>query len=106
MNIQTFDEWPGINDTPKSPPPLPPPAIRSWLLLPLRELLGQLTGDPSLTVTPNRAAEGSGTAPAMFSAVKELGIQLTVTPGNYGETGQKIRLADEIYDTRLASSLT
>lgn len=108
MNIQTFDEWPGINDTPEITAAFATPGhpVMASLLSRSGELLGQLTGDPSLDgYSKQSGGRVREQLSAMFSAVKELGIQLTVTPGNYGETGQKIRLADEIYDTRLASSL-
>ncbi len=108
VEIEPYDLWPGVNDLPEITAAfsIPEHPVITGLLTKTSENLGKISGDSNITgyldASEQRVLEELS---AMFSSVKELNISGTSTAEGYTEQGQKIRLLDEIMDTRLASSL-
>ncbi|MFB0918323.1 MAG: DUF4011 domain-containing protein [Clostridiaceae bacterium] len=108
IEIEPFDLWPGVSDLPEITAAfsMPEHPVTTGLLTKTSENLGKISGDTNingyLDASEQRVLEELS---AIFTSIKELNISGTVTTDGYTEHGQKIRLEDEIMDTRLASSL-
>lgn len=108
VEVLAFDQWNGINLMPEmlaafSTPNHPeiPRIIRS-----ASALLGHWTGNPSFdeyqTKNPDRVRKQMA---AIFEAIVELQLIYCSVPASFEEIGQRVRLADAIFNQRLANCL-
>ena len=107
-SVLAFDQWHGLGLYPELLASfITPnhPAV-AGILSRAAKFLGQWTGDTSLDAyqsqDPHRVVSQ---AAAIFNAIKERGIAYVVHPASFEETGQRIRLCDEVLSQKLGTCL-
>lgn len=109
-DVQLFarDEWSGLASLPEilAAFVMPNhPGVES-VLNDAAQLLGEWTGDPSLSGYQSRDPKRSGLmAAAIYTALQRLGITYVNPPASFEAEGQRIRLPDRILQARLATCL-
>ena len=106
--VLAFDQWHGMALYPELLAGFVTPnhpAVSS-ILASASRFLGQWTGDTSLDAyqsqDPHRVVSQ---AAAIFAALKEQGIAYVVAPASYEESGQRVRLCDEVLRQKLGTCL-
>ncbi len=108
ISILPFSEWPGIGIEPALLSSFVTPNLPCLVPVIKRasEILKKWTGDGSLDgyqrKDPNRTRAMAG---AVYEALKEQHITYAVAPASFENSGQKVRLADEVINTKLGTCL-
>ena len=106
--LLAFDQWHGLGIYPELLASFVTPnhPVVSGILSRATHFLGQWTGDTSLDAyqsqDPHRVVSQ---AAAIFAAIKEQSIAYVVHPASYEETGQRVRLCDEVLRQKLGTCL-
>ncbi|MBI4880554.1 MAG: DUF3320 domain-containing protein [Planctomycetes bacterium] len=108
LRLLPFNEWPGN---------LAPPSLLAVFVLPnhaaiarvlqeTREILGKETGDDAISgYQTNSRPRVVQQVNALYRAVQRLGISYIGVPASFEETGQKVRLPDQLLSDRLGNCL-
>lgn len=108
IDILAFDEWNGLQSLPEILAAFITPNHPSieTVLSGTADVLGKWTGNSSLTGYQARDPQRVVlTAAAIFTALQQQSIRYINPPASFEEAGQKIRLADRILESRLATCL-
>ena len=103
-----FDQWPGLQYTPEllAAFAMPNHPVVSSLLQIAAKYLDKWTGDPSLAGyqfdDPNRV---KAMAAAAYAAIQQKNIIYAETPSSFEKFGQRIRLADVVFDQHLGNCM-
>ena len=99
LDVLAFNEWPGVDLLPQILAAFVSPNHPSIeeLLGTVRDIVGQTTGDPSLSgyqsSSPDRALAAIG---AVYEAMQKVRIGYINPPASYEKRGQKIRTPDQV----------
>ncbi|GGO99170.1 DNA helicase [Actinomyces gaoshouyii] len=69
------------------------------------QLLGTATGSPSLNGYEGGPARVSSIVAAVCRAIQDAGVAYAVPPTSWGESGQRVRTAQDVLDNRLGTCL-
>jgi DNA polymerase III delta prime subunit len=108
LRLMAFNEWPGLGIMPEllasfvtpNAPELAP--IKVHAASHLERLTGQSSLDDYQTQDPNRAR---AQVAAIYEALRQESIVYCTLPASFESSGQRIRLAEEILTTRMATCL-
>ena len=107
-SVLAFDQWHGLGMYPELLASFVTPnhPAVGGILSRATHFLGQWTGDTSLDAyqsqDPHRVVSQ---AAAIFAAIKEQSIAYVVHPASYEESGQRVRLCDEVLAQKLGTCL-
>ncbi len=108
VELLARDEWGGLNSLPEMLAAFVTPnhPLIDEVLREAGDLLGQATGDPSLSgyqsQNPKRVLQ---TSAAVYAALQSLGVTYSNPPASYELEGQRVRLPARIAESRLATCL-
>lgn len=108
ISLLSFDEWGGISVIPEMLAAFITPnhPVIAPIIKRASEILGTWTGSPALdeyqTRDPNRIKKQMA---AIYEAIAEQGIAYCSAPASFEESGQRVRLYDDILSNKLANCL-
>ena len=108
IEVLPFDQWPGVNILPEIMAAFVTPNNQHIpkIIHQAAALLGKWTGNPSFddyqSRNPNRVRKQMA---AIFETIANLQIVYCSVPASFEEHGQRIRLADAIFENKLANCL-
>jgi very-short-patch-repair endonuclease len=108
IEILPFDQWPGVSILPEIMAAFVTPNNQQIpkIIHQASSLLGKWTGNPSFdeyqSRNPNRVRKQMA---AIFETIANLQIVYCSVPASFEEEGQRIRLADAIFENKLANCL-
>ena len=108
VELLARDEWGGLSSLPEILAAFVTPnhPTVAQILRRASEVLGQFTGDPSLSGYQTRSqARVVTTAAAIYTAIRELDIGYAVPPASFEDQGQRVRLPGRIASEKLATCL-
>ena len=103
-----FDQWPGLRYTPEllAAFSMPNHPVVTNLLQLSAKYLEKWTGDPSLAgyqfKDPNRVVQ---MAAAAYAAIQQKNVTYANPPSSFEECGQRIRLADAVFEQHLGTCI-
>lgn len=108
FEVLPFDQWAGYTDSPEILAAYSTPHHPAVLNLMVRagEILKTMTGTGSFTAYQDRDPnQVLAQVSAVYTAVCELELKFQAAPADFAQTGQRIRLADELTEKGIGSSL-
>jgi hypothetical protein len=108
IDVLPFDQWPGVSILPEIMAAFVTPNNQQIpkIIHQASSLLGKWTGNPSFddyqSRNPNRVRKQMA---AIFETIANLQIVYCSVPASFEEQGQRIRLADAIFENKLANCL-
>lgn len=108
IDILAFDQWSGISVLPEMLAAFVTPNHPAIFSIQRKaaDILGQMTGNPSLdeyqSRNPNRVKSQMA---ALYSAIVECGIIYSSVPASFENTGQRVRLVDSVLSQKLGTCL-
>lgn len=99
LDVLAFNEWPGVDLLPQILAAFVSPNHPSIeeLLGAVRDILGQTTGDPSLSGYQSSSSDRASTViGAVYEAMKRVRISYINPPASYEKRGQKVRTPDQV----------
>ncbi len=108
LHLMSYDQWPGLNSNPEllSVFVTPNSPSLSPVKLSAAKQLDRLTGSSAMdnyqTMDPNRAR---AQVASIYEALREQGIVYVTSPPSFEESGQRIRLCDEVLSQKQGTCL-